>query len=1116
MRNNESWNLDEIHISSEKIRKNILQAESLMQNDVHRLAMLVMKYNPLAYIRTACWNMEQVERTSKASEIFLRTKSYAFTRFLIKLLVSREFAPAGGFSEEIAIKDADWKKSLKYFSALESHTTRYVDNRVLSLQLPSDQARMLQEYCGGYCLPCPVDVTLLEARKKELRDRLQPFASMVNKVFDAPLEDLIEELGKLALQGYEGIARFSEEFKAYQEDLVPMLPAARATHPGMEDPELIKLIIREKGWQERDRSIVEKRDGLGLFMVKDYCSLSDHDCRLLSLLAGSAGEKDLAFLTADAGLDETLFINFGGVFFSFEGKFIFDRAWDAIKHAVLTSYPEYMKQWAETEISRKRLLPFSILAGVLGGLDYSFNQQCGDSYFDVVFERGERRVNVCISSCHVSAMPLNPFDDLAKTAEILEQQTSCRQLAGQAPGPLVLVDDTADICYPLGLDTDRILTISLLQLCTFVNDWDKIRQFKDTLGLPQLEVKAHASGASMKQQDESECTETQEVVASAEAEDTETEAMKPQDVSESGKNQHDEQKSTELQEGMKSMQESDDELQPMEVKQKKTDFTEPQDATEKDDRPKKTVSGFSFATVLQNVAGGKDPLAGEVSDAIPEETVGTVAADDVVAIPDVLEDKTRVRTMDGDGQDLFAGLAAEEAGSDEKPSADADVKTKEKEATESTKKTPFSFATLLQNVAEGKSEFTAPKEESGNKADAYADVDDEEILDGEESDDDLPKEAGYSFAKAFGKQPVGAQPVDESSDASDDDQDDTDDLEKDLEDYKRAEDEPDEDFLPGNTHMDSAEADDSRFPEDIAGNDDGLDEELLLNKDYEQVDEAEEHEQEPEMPFSEELVQLTLADEDMEADDAGDVAGSIEDSDTKKLDPYIANKAKDDEETDEIDPLEKELNATFDADLESDDNEETMSESSEDDGNAGDDPYSELDAVIPEPGSGILLEKRTEKQDMNTPKSKWPDKIAEIFSKLEKAETSKFYGICDAADAVFLAEMARVLEQVRLAQLADGKDKMFTVPDSDLTIVLTTGQDDLLRNWDRKNNVGAVMYSHGCEEWTALTLKYGRSGKLVRAVELGISKDDFQPIDWKFVVSTVERFQERKHTDEDD
>jgi hypothetical protein len=193
-----------------------------------------------------------------------------------------------------------------------------------------------------------------------------------------------------------------------------------------------------------------------------------------------------------------------------------------------------------------------------------------------------------------------------------------------------------------------------------------------------------------------------------------------------------------------------------------------------------------------------------------------------------------------------------------------------------------------------------------------------------------------------------------------------------------------------------------------------------------------------------------------------------------------------------------------------------MSESSEDDGNAGDDPYSELDAVIPEPGSGILLEKRTEKQDMNTPKSKWPDKIAEIFSKLEKAETSKFYGICDAADAVFLAEMARVLEQVRLAQLADGKDKMFTVPDSDLTIVLTTGQDDLLRNWDRKNNVGAVMYSHGCEEWTALTLKYGRSGKLVRAVELGISKDDFQPIDWKFVVSTVERFQERKHTDEDD
>lgn len=68
----------------------------------------------------------------------------------------------------------------------------------------------------------------------------------------------------------------------------------------------------------------------------------------------------------------------------------------------------------------------------------------------------------------------------------------------------------------------------------------------------------------------------------------------------------------------------------------------------------------------------------------------------------------------------------------------------------------------------------------------------------------------------------------------------------------------------------------------------------------------------------------------------------------------------------------------------------------------------------------------------------------------------------------------------------------------------------MLRSWDRKNNVAAIMYSQGKTSWEALYLSYSLSGMLIQAEEKSILYEDFSHTDWKYVVNLGERILERK------
>jgi hypothetical protein len=244
--------------------------------------------------------------------------------------------------------------------------------------------------------------------------------------------------------------------------------------------------------------------------------------------------------------------------------------------------------------------------------------------------------------------------------------------------------------------------------------------------------------------------------------------------------------------------------------------------------------------------------------------------------------------------------------------------------------------------------------------------------------------------------------------------------------------------------------------------------------------------------YDEDLEQMLLPDEDIDEDDS--------------------NKVEVEEEKDTRDDREKALVSVFDEDV---DSEQPSYEEKIDKPSLSED---ERDVSFDDLEDEAVEEEndKMDKIDIDAARTALPKKIQEILDKIEDVENSTFLRITEEGDMELLQGMASVIDQIRLVQVSDGKDKMFNIPNKDMTVVLTIGQDDLLRNWDRKNNIGAIMYTNEKDSWRALTLKYSKSGKLLVAREVEITKDDFEPVDWKFVVSTGQRFlDQKKEKDED-
>ena len=99
-------------------------------------------------------------------------------------------------------------------------------------------------------------------------------------------------------------------------------------------------------------------------------------------------------------------------------------------------------------------------------------------------------------------------------------------------------------------------------------------------------------------------------------------------------------------------------------------------------------------------------------------------------------------------------------------------------------------------------------------------------------------------------------------------------------------------------------------------------------------------------------------------------------------------------------------------------------------------------------------------------------------------------------------EMRNYLETVIRSswdrQKSDGKDKMFSIFDYSISVIISSSiVNDNLRKEGLLNNAGAVMYSRHKEEWDALILSINDDFEIVDAYEKHITPDSFSASNWK-------------------
>lgn len=139
-----------------------------------------------------------------------------------------------------------------------------------------------------------------------------------------------------------------------------------------------------------------------------------------------------------------------------------------------------------------------------------------------------------------------------------------------------------------------------------------------------------------------------------------------------------------------------------------------------------------------------------------------------------------------------------------------------------------------------------------------------------------------------------------------------------------------------------------------------------------------------------------------------------------------------------------------------------------------------------------------------------PVVVEEVLAKLGTRAGSEFRRICQSSGDDFLNGVVKLINQAKAAQLNDGKDKMFTLPGTELTIVLCVPQVDKLREMERRNNVAAIMYTQEKTQWHALYITYNTAGILADAKEMMMRQSDFSTSDWKLIMAMGEKILARR------
>ncbi len=107
-------------------------------------------------------------------------------------------------------------------------------------------------------------------------------------------------------------------------------------------------------------------------------------------------------------------------------------------------------------------------------------------------------------------------------------------------------------------------------------------------------------------------------------------------------------------------------------------------------------------------------------------------------------------------------------------------------------------------------------------------------------------------------------------------------------------------------------------------------------------------------------------------------------------------------------------------------------------------------------------------------------------------------------------EISNYIDSAWQACIKDGHDKMFTIPESTISVIIFKASRDPMLQMQRRQNVGALMYLNQKDSWDALELPINENGALLEPTFTTITKRSFTDWQWKIVENIGMRMLERR------
>ena len=1052
MNNNDNWDLEKANISEDKIEKNLKDARRLIENDIDSILQIIDNYDPLLILKLTAIYVDEIVKKNKGRKD-IQSSIYGLMRFLIKWVASNP----NGFSNNKDILSLDKTKLKKIYNQLETHTLKYLDNLILNQVNEGSFRNPIQIILHNYIKPLPIEYKNLNNKILEYKCLLFPFSDEISKNFDSDLEGLLEAAKALTYSGFKSMDLLEEEIEIFAGKTQKQMKEQRELGNKIPDKALLEQIILKNNWQQWFDNIKDKSEGFDLFLANKLTKLSQHDIDLLSVSEGSIFSNDPFWLTESAGLDDSIFIKIRNKSFIFDGEFAIDRIYAAIKKVVLNNNPDYREYWESNEKRKNAMLPFSIFAGVFSKLGYTLSYKYKETIFTTYFEKQDQKVFLQVPSAHGYVIPLNPIKELVLLENAIRCYKSSTKSFTEISDPIILITNDErkdDITIK-----DNVYEVKLSYVVTLMNDFGLISEFKKILfKLDSVkEEEHHPERDENKINIEDTQIKTEEIIELCDIENTfddddvmgdSEKASKPGQIE--SDNFDDEEsiieKVFDLEDDYRMEEFSQPDLGYDEESIIEKVFDLDEEEFFDDDLSSYTRNGLIedpifYREVVDSIESNFSNI--EYSGETKEEIFQGEASPikDYEELTDLDNLSTEIDEDDFDVDDLMDEMAFEEIEA-------------EREAQErASQNNNFSFFDLLNNVASGKEPLSKPNISELDEVDLLEEEIEEPVI--EQEPNEIKSTKSFSFFDvlnnvAKGKDPLSSQILDETESEI---------ANKELEKAELAEDE--------------AEKDEA--------------EKVELEKAKLEKVEAEKVEAEK--------VELEKAKaEKAKAEKANAYANAKRPDNNKFSKSLLASVVN---ELNKIDQDESDLDTygTYVEDEEPISNVKVKTVQEQMDKEVIQVNLKEYKA---------LEENRVFETEIPSIGATWPKRVYEIV-KFVDDEDSSFFDICKNADFELLEGIDHLIDKALAKQKTDNKEKMFTIPGYNLTIVLATDHSDKLKLWERKTTLGAVMYSQSKETWNALILKFAKNDNLSNVEQVELNKNSFEAVDWKFVVSTGNR-----------